>query len=287
MAQFMTFGGADSTFEPSAVLQESVFETVYVVFKEGEVFVDPVVPRVTIKKGGVAVEVKTTSTHPTAFPEAYHLTRLGLGSYKFFFYIDATLVKGLYDIIFEGERANYGTLTISGQFEVGYASRIQDLLVRFRHHLEDVDPSVYLLISNTDYAWTDSSLLVHLQDALNDINQTPPPATFSIDAFPYHSMLIEGAMITALRAASVKEKWNTMQYSDELSLVIDRAPFFAQLAQQMETVHRAKVEKWKLWWGFYGSDGGGIAIGMGSMRVPFQISRVLSWLPGLKNVFGV
>lgn len=286
MADMMVWSPSDAGSGSVGAAPLQVFESVYVTFKNSTGLVDVTNPRVSVRRNGELVSLKTMGVSETVpGSKNYPLTRIALGNYRFVFYVEG-LTSGLHDIQFEGEDGDL-TLKISGKFEVGVVTREFDLIRRLREQLEDVDPSLYQIISKTSKAWSDANLLVYLQDTLNDLNQSPPTSLYLFGNFPYESLLLLGAKSQALFAASVKETWDTMQYNDELSLVINRAPQFQALAKDAQQLYETRKDRWKQWIGLYGDNGSGTGIGMGTQTIPFQISRVLSWLPNMQNTFGL
>lgn len=289
MATILTFGGQSDSGTTLGQVSPEVLESAYVYFVVGASRVDVTSPKGYIKDStGTKLALKTLNVETSLGSKEYTLTRLGTGFYSISFYTDR-MTHGIYDLCFEGTGSvlPYNPITVTGQFVVGFVSRHQDLIYRTRQQLQDVDPSLYTLISPLINAWTDPSLLGFIEATLNDLNFIPPSSVFTIDSCPVWSMLVDGAVVKALRAASVRENWNTMSYSDEYNLSISRAPFFKDLAAQMQLELMAKMERYKYWIGLYGDDGVGSAVSFAEQSLPFQISRVLSWLPGMKNTFGL
>lgn len=272
-----------------------VFETVYCFFKNETGFVNPTSPRVYVDQGAAHIALQTLAPETVLGNKEYTLTNVSVGSYKFVFY-PSNMSPGLYNIVFLGGDPavipNYGTFKVSGGFQVAQVQREFSMIRDLRHRLQDLNPALYTIIDSAKNVWTDENLLVYLSDAMNEINQTPTPSSYSLSNFPNTSLVLDGAFVRALQAAAVLEIWNTMQYNDEISFVIDRAPKLQALAKDVEGRYNANREKWKLWWSLYGDDGSGQGAAgtgqwMGELKVPFQISRVLSWLPNMKNVFGI
>lgn len=286
MSDMMVWSPSDSRSEGVGVAIPQVYETVIVHFKDATgQNVDVTDPRVSVSRNGTILPLKTLAPETAGGSKHYIITKIATGQYRFIFYVEG-LEPGLYGIDFRGGIPGE-ELHVSGKFEVGVMPREMDLIRRLRHQLEDIDPVLYQIIDNTKKAWTDENLLVYLQDTINDLNQSPPTTLYSFGTFPYESLLLLGAKYLALFAAATIETWNTMQYSDELSLVINRAPQFQSLAKDAQTTYEARKDRWKQWIGLYGENGSGTGIGMGTQTIPFQISRVLSWLPNMKNTFGL
>lgn len=298
MVTVLTWGGETRDGVFMEQVSPEVVETVYVYFKYDETLIDPTDPRVKIlDPTGTLIEVKTLAAQNPLLSKQYVLTRIGTGLYKFSFYSNS-LPHGLYSIVFFGTHptnpTQIGTLTVSGNFQVGFCSREQDLIWRLRDHLEDKDPTLYTLLPPTQHRWDDEHLLIDLQTAMNDINWIPPaaPTNWTVATFPNFALLLEGAMVHTLEGAAVIENWNAMQYTDEYALVISRSQQFHQMARDLAVQFNQKAKDFKYYWALYGDgqggvEGSGIGIGMGSQNLPFQISRVLSFLPNMKNVFGI
>lgn len=293
MATILTWDGQTDYGSNFGNVPPEILETAYVYFKLGDALIDVTTPTgKVLNSAGVLVALKTLATETVVGSKIYNLTRLSQGSYKISFYSNS-MVHGLYDLIFSGvgTDAAYNPLTVTGQFLVGFASRTQDLIWRVRHQLEDYDPQFYTLISTASNAWSDESLLMYLQSALNDFNYYPSIITnYSLENIPMYTYVIDGAVIRALQAMAVRENWNTMSYADEWSLAVNRAPFFKELAAQIQAQLNFKLNVLKYQLALYGDgvgvDGAG-AVGMAEQSLPFQISRILSWLPNMKNTFGL
>ena len=271
-----TFGG----------LSAEVFETTYAVFKNpAGAYLDVTLPTVQVSKDGIPVPLKTLS--PTVGTALYQLNRVSVGMYSFVFYTQG-LVPGLYTIVFSGgdptTAPNYGVLTITGGFTLGSVSYELNLVMKLRQQLMDYDPRLYTIIDQNSTVWRDECLLGYLGSALTDINMTPTPSNFGMVDFPYAGILIDGGYGRALRAASVLEIWNTMTYTDEISFSVDRSQKLQAAGDLATKGFFERVDKWKTWWSAYGDEGGaGTGQWQGENKLPFSISRVLSWLPGMKN----
>lgn len=291
MPEGIIYQPGDSRSEGLGNLVPEVFESVYVYFRLPDALVDPVNPRVRISQAGVNLTIRTLAPLVPPVPLEYSLTRLGTGYYKFIFY-PINMPPGLYDIAFMGEdpnpTPNYGTLLVTGSFLMGLVPPEMNLIRALRHKLQDLNPALYTIIDNTKTVWTDENLLSYILETMNEVNQTPSPSNYTVANFPACSMILDGAYVRALQAAAVLEIWNTMQYSDEISFVIDRAPKLQALAAAVEARYNANRERWKMWWSLYGDDGSaGTGQWMGETKLPFQIARVLSWLPNMQNTFGI
>lgn len=206
--------------------------------------------------------------------------------YKFTFYTTG-LTPGLYNIQFTGLlNPLIGDITETGQFIIGYVSAMQGMVDILRDALYDFNPNLYQLMS-ANRVWSDTNLLHFLQLSMSQINSVPTPTEFTIATFPFPGLAISLAKSHALTSRAVLEVFNQMQYSDVLSLSIQRPEALKSLAADERTMALKMIADWKSWESLYGDTGAGPGIGFGESKIPFQISRVLSFLPNMKNTFGV
>jgi len=89
----------------------------------------------------------------------------------------------------------------------------EDLLVeRVRMFLRDHQILNKLIKGNET---NDTQLRVHLEDALDDFNFTPPLlGKFTFDSIPSKRLLVRGAVIEALTSAGILQSRNRLNYSD-------------------------------------------------------------------------
>lgn len=206
--------------------------------------------------------------------------------YKFTFFTTG-LTPGLYNIQFTGRlNPTLGDMTETGQFIIGYVSAMQGMIDILRDTLYDFNPNLYQLMS-ANRVWSDTNLLNYLQLSMSQINSVPTPTSFTMATFPFPGLMISLAKSHALTSRAVLEVFNQMQYSDVLSLSIQRPEALKSLAADERTMVLEMVKNWKAWESLYGDTGAGAGMGFGESKIPFQIARVLSFLPNMKNTFGI
>lgn len=152
-----------------------------------------------------------------------------------------------------------------------------------RNKLGDQRTRRYLVDDNTRTRWTNGELYSCLDDTRLAIGQTPPNPQILTWEFCYaetHEQLLTGAFICCLAARGVFESFNKFNYNDELSLNIDRSPFL-QNAISLKAQWILSITAWKRSWQFSATK----PIGMASGRFPAYLSRTLSMIPHMQNVF--
>lgn len=84
----------------------------------------------------------------------------------------------------------------------------------------------------------DEDLAVNIADAVDDFNETPPIFTrvYTVDNFPFKQLLLDGAVVRALKLAALKELRGEMQYNDGgvSSTINYKFSQFTALRQELE-----------------------------------------------------
>lgn len=195
---------------------------------------------------------------------------------------------GYYRVLFQGElqaTVPYIPLAVEGAIKVSEATFQQDLCYRVRVKLKDVNVKLYQLDLPIQM-WTDEEILYALNEALGQINSTPPMRTnYSYsDIYTYaHGvdfLLVRAAFGYLLESKAVLETANTMTRNDgAASLTIARNTYYMQLAKAVLDDANRKIEMWK-------KSLVPNLFGQGTMQYPYQLRRAVSFLPGFKNIFG-
>ena len=152
-----------------------------------------------------------------------------------------------------------------------------------RTKLWDKRASRYLIDDNMRQRWTDGELYSFCDNARLAISQAPPsPAdiTWCQAYSEVHEHILTGGFIFALEAAGIFETWNAFQYTDELSLNVNRSVFY-QNAQSLRQAWWNAVLMWKRDYTFHRVRG----IGLASGKFPLYYTRVLSLLPHMSQTF--
>lgn len=162
----------------------------------------------------------------------------------------------------------------------GFLSRQHEFLEDVRYRLYDFNPELYRL-DEPQFMWPTTQLWRFLNQGLNKINQTGPMLTnFTMDNVVCTELVKDYAVCMALKARGVLENFNQFKFSDGVGLDWNRAqPLFSSAANDYNTLLE-EIKKFKL--AFRPR-----AIASGSQRLPFRVLRPLSFLPNMKNVFGI
>lgn len=128
------------------------------------------------------------------------------------------------------------------------------LVTRMRARLLDIDPDLNILDEKLQFS--DEQLLGYLEEARIQINEEPPMTYYNIYDIPVTGLLIQSAMIFALKARSLLHLRNQITYNDAgLSVGIeDKAMYYQQIASSEEASFRVALAKFKSTQapGFYG-----------------------------------
>ena len=154
-----------------------------------------------------------------------------------------------------------------------------------RAKLWDKRASRYLIDDNQRFQFQNGELFLFLDNARLKVGQTPPaPTTISWEQgySECHDLLVTGGFIEALEAAGTLAVAQRFNYSDELTLNIDKTQYF-QNAQSLRQQWLTAAQSWKRSQAFSKMAGG---IGMASGRFPLYYSRILSIsLSSAQNMF--
>lgn len=184
-----------------------------------------------------------------------------------------------YTIQFQNTNGDVSLPTVPGQ--AGYLDKKYEMLQDVRYRLFDFDPTQYRL-DDERFIWVTAQLGSFLQQALNRVNQTPPRLTqlrFEDQVLPTE-LVKDWAVFYALKSRAILENFNAFQFSDGVSLTYERASKLFQASDGTFGNLDTSTQKWKR---AYRPR----AIGLGTSRLPFRVLRPLSFLPNMKNVFGI
>jgi hypothetical protein len=174
--------------------------------------------------------------------DTYTPVREELGRYKITVPVNTLEVVGVYSDFWtwiwkEGETA----VTKTQDFYVSSAT-VVDMITRVRRRLKDTHPS------SEKRRWNDSELSEFLEQAVWDINATPPgDTTFTLDTFEdnvpnWRKLLIDGAIIMAMEAQMSHEIAKTFSYSDNgISINIDRSGKYQALMTAMRQSYEKQI----------------------------------------------
>ena len=122
---------------------------------------------------------------------------------------------------------------------------LEYLVQMLRNFLRD-HPSLNRLIS--DEETSDRFLAWALVDALDDINNSPPPLSYSLADFPYPHLLIRGAVVSVLESVGILQTRNQLNYNDggiRVS-VSDKTPLLQSWIGLFQSKYEQKKAQWKI-----------------------------------------
>ncbi len=189
-------------------------------------------------------------------------------------------VNDYYQISFvnDADQESSRTILATG----GFLSRQHEWLDDVRFRLHDFNPDLYRLDVKQNQ-WTTTQLWRYLNMGLNKFNGTGPMLTnCTVDNLPENAveLIKDWAVHFALKAKGILENFNQFQYNDGVSLNWDRS---AKLFSASDGNYNSLREETK----DYKKASRPRARFLGSQRLPFRVLRPLSFLPNMKNVFGV
>ena len=85
-------------------------------------------------------------------------------------------------------------------------------------------------------------------DAIDDINNTPPLiGSFTVESFPYRSLLLRGTVIAVLESVGLLQIRNQINYSDGGIQVSasDKAPMIMQWISMLRSSYEQKKQTYK------------------------------------------
>ena len=86
-------------------------------------------------------------------------------------------------------------------------------------------------------------------DALDDINNTPPLiGQYTVETFPYRSLLLRGTVITVLESVGLLQTRNQLNFSDGGIQVgvSDKAPMIMQWINMLRSSYEQKKQQYKI-----------------------------------------
>ncbi len=108
-------------------------------------------------------------------------------------------------------------------------------------------PQLNRLISGEETS--DRTLAWAVLDALDDINNTPPMIkNWSVEDFPYRSLLLRGAVISALESVGLLYSRNQLNFSDGgiSTGTADKAPMIMNWLNLFKSSYESKKTNWKI-----------------------------------------
>lgn len=190
-------------------------------------------------------------------------------------------LNDVYRVAFKDAAGRIGAYSQYGKG--GFLSAFHDILDSVRVKLGDDNPAFYQLDETPQYKWSGTQLGKFLINAMRDFNGMGPTATsYNFDTIPDDAIAIleMDVIFYALSSRSIKEIPNAMKYNDGVSFDLSNRPGdYQRAAEFYRKEFKEGVDDWKF-------SHRPKAIGLGSQRLPFRVTRPLSMLPNMKNIFG-
>jgi hypothetical protein len=242
--------------------------TVNLDFKSSDtnLYFDPTTYSVDVTYNGAPYTVQKVMT-----PMSRRDDTIGVWIYEF---LTTGFVEGTYVFTFTGSATGIGTVTKTLTFTATAAPVEQYFVGALRTKLWDKRASRYLIDDNTRTRWSSGELFSFSDNARLKVGQAPPSPmnlTWEMAYAEAHDLVLTGGFIEALEAAGIFETWNRVQYSDELTLNIDRSVFY-QNAQSLRQQWWNMILAWKRDRAFHALK----PVGMGSGKFPLYYSRIMT-----------
>jgi len=229
-------------------------------------YFDPTIYSVTVTKDGNPYTLAKQLT-----PLSRSDDTVGVWKHSF---LTTGMTVGSYVITYSGATSTIPAVVKTLTFTAADIPIEQYFINALRAKLGDKRASRYMVDDNMRTRWTDADLHGYISNALIQVGQAPPSSemmSFEQGYAEAHDHILTGGFIQALEAMGIFETFNKINYSDELTMNIDRSAFY-QNAQSLRQQWWAAVLMWKRDRAFHAIK----PIGMGSGRFPAYFSRCLS-----------
>lgn len=126
-----------------------------------------------------------------------------------------------------------------------------DFVTELRETLQDMPDLNHILLEREDGTeYTDPELQRHVKRALADINMKPPVTNYSLENFPvtHWKLIIDGAIIDALRMKGILKVRNDMPYQDQGGVNVNlegKGERYHQYAMGLWQTHQEQVATFK------------------------------------------
>lgn len=217
-----------------------------------------------------------------------------VGKYRTTFITEPNVwVPGSYEIELSGyypDKEREGNkISYKAALEVSNIASEQSYIELLNNQLSLDLPNLFLIDDPTKFRLSDGDLYSCLQLSVSMWNSTPPVTSigsilyYEIDTMPYVDLLITGAEIHAINKLMMLEIWNTIQYNDDISFTIDRAPKLQSKWQSLQTWYTRRLEQAKKDAAIRATRGAKVLLGA---RFPLRTLRALSFNRQFSFVFG-
>lgn len=266
---------------PSLSYLKSEYVTLYVYFKnQSGQYVDIDNPSVVFKNKSTKVEV-----YPMILVPLEKVNNEDKGYYHINF-LSTGLEAITYSVEFKGyQEGTQVLLNIPGEFALFDTPTIQVYVDELRLMLNDYLTERYRLEDTKVNLWEDKELFQALKTSLFRMRTFPPilAQEFTFDNIAEgEGLLIEGGIIFSLITRAILEVTNEFQYSDELSLALQRADKYRSIAKDLMVDWDKNVRMYKTNLQFRRTK----PIAVKSARMPMVGRFILSMLPNRQVIFG-
>lgn len=229
-------------------------------------YFDPTTYSVTVTKNGNPYTIEKVMT-----PLSRADDTTGVWVYEF---LTTGMTAGDYLFTFVGSASGINAVTISLTFTAAEIPVEQYFVGALRTRLWDKRASRYLIDDNMRFQWRSGEIYSFLHNSLQRVGQAPPSPmnlTWEQAYSECHDQVLTGGFIEALEAAGILGVHNRFNYSDELTLQVDKSVFF-QNAQSLRQQWWQSVLMWKRDYQWHKVR----PIGMASGRFPQYYTKILS-----------
>ena len=126
------------------------------------------------------------------------------------------------------------------------SQNLGEFVLQVRQYLRDF-PELNRLIDGEESS--DRMIAWAVIDALDDINNTPPLiGMFTVETFPYRSLLLRGTVIAVLESVGLLQTRNQLNYNDGGIQVSasDKAPMIMQWINMLRGSYEQKKQQYKI-----------------------------------------
>jgi hypothetical protein len=123
---------------------------------------------------------------------------------------------------------------------------LNDFVHDVRSYLRDF-PELNRLISGEETS--DRMIAWSVIDAMDDINNSPPLiTTWTVETFPFRSLLLRGTVLTILESIGLMQTRNQLNFNDGgISVgVSDKAPLIMNWINVLRSTYEDKKTRWKI-----------------------------------------
>jgi len=210
------------------------------------------------------------------------------GTYKVTFLATNVLTNGTYDLVFSGyypdNTKTKNKIEIKSTIEIITVDNLQVKMELLKRSVHDHITELYQIDDREKFKFDDGDLYSALRKATDRWNEEPPATppsysnlAFTVDSFEFPALQIDLAECYLLTPELILEIWNTINYSDDISFNINRAPMLQSYVTWKMNDITQRLNKIKKDWVWRTTRVKGIK----STRIPTRALRQLSFVPAL------